>query len=114
MEPCIVVLTNLPDRETAATLARELVGQRLAACVNVLGVCTSVYRWQGRVETADEVPVLIKTRLALYAGVEQAIRRLHPYTLPEIIALRIEGGLPDYLAWLAVETALPADGIAAG
>jgi periplasmic divalent cation tolerance protein len=107
MDNFVAVLTNLPDRDTALALARALVERRLAACVNVLAPCSSVYRWRGAVESADEVPVLIKTRLALYPEVEQAIRELHPYEVPEIVALRLEAGLPDYLQWIASETAQP-------
>ena len=88
MEPVLLVLTNLPDRDARTSAgSRALVEARLAACVNVLGECTSVYRWKGAVETAAEVPVLIKTRESLYARVEDAIRSLHPYEVPEVIAL---------------------------
>ena len=104
MDQVIVILTNLPDREAALRLARELVAQRLAACVNVLAECSSVYRWQGEVENAAEVPVLIKTRAARYAEVEAAIRALHPYELPEIVAVPVERGLEAYLQWVADET----------
>lgn len=100
----LLVFTNLPDRESALALARALVDARLGACVNVLGGCTSVYRWQGAIETADEVPVLIKTRAALYETVEQAIRERHPYDVPEIIAVRVAHGLPAYLDWVAAQT----------
>jgi periplasmic divalent cation tolerance protein len=104
MEPVLLVLSNLPDRERALELARALVDEGLAACVNVLSGCTSIYRWQGAVETADEVPVLIKTRQSLYPHVEQAIRRLHPYELPEVIAVPVAAGLPAYLEWVCAET----------
>lgn len=104
MDKVIVILTNLPDREAALRLARELIAQRLAACVNVLAECSSVYRWKGEVENAAEVPVLIKTRAARYAEVEAAIRALHPYELPEIVAVPIERGFPDYLEWINAET----------
>jgi periplasmic divalent cation tolerance protein len=104
MEPVLLVLSNLPDRERALQLAAALVEARLAACVNVLGECTSLYRWRGAVETAAEVPVLIKTRESLYARVEQAIRKLHPYELPEVVALRVDRGLPAYLQWVAEES----------
>ena len=103
----LLVLTNLPNRETALSLARELIDSRCAACVNVLGGCTSLYRWQGEIETAEEIPVLIKTRAALYGAVEQAIRARHPYELPEIIAVPVSQGLPAYLAWVATETGAP-------
>jgi periplasmic divalent cation tolerance protein len=98
------VLTNLPDHEAAAALARALVERRLAACVNVLGAATSIYRWRGGVEKAQEVPLLIKTSAPLYARLEAAIRELHPYELPEIIAVPIERGLPEYLEWVLSET----------
>ena len=102
----LLVLTNLPDRESAMKLARGLVEGRLAACVNVLSGCASVYRWQGAIEEAEEVPVLIKTRAARYADLEAAIRGLHPYELPEIIAVPVVRGLPGYLQWVADETAV--------
>ena len=103
----LLVFTNLPDMEAAVTLARELVVRRLAACVNVLNGCTSIYRWKGAVEQADEVPVLLKTRAARYAEVEAAIRELHPYELPEVVAVPVGRGLPEYLEWVAEETAIP-------
>jgi len=103
----LLVFTNLPDRDAAMTLAQALVEKRLAACVNVLTGCTSVYRWKGEVERADEVPVLIKTRAARYEELEAAIRELHPYELPEVVAVPIVRGLPDYLDWVAEETAIP-------
>jgi periplasmic divalent cation tolerance protein len=104
-EPILVVLTNLPNRDAALTLARALVEQRLAACVNVMAECTSVYRWRDALESASETPVLIKTPASRYPALEQAIRRLHPYELPEIVALPVEAGLPDYLAWVVAEGA---------
>ncbi|MGH6690842.1 MAG: divalent-cation tolerance protein CutA [Gammaproteobacteria bacterium] len=106
MDDAIIVLTNLPDREAANRLARELVAKKLAACVNVLAECTSVYRWKGAIENAREVPVLIKTRASRYAEVEAAIRGLHPYELPEIIAVPVVRGFEDYLRWIADETSI--------
>ena len=106
-EETLLVFTNLPDRDAALVLARALVERRLAACVNVLGACTSVYRWQGNMEEAAEVPVLLKTRATRYAEVEATIRELHPYELPEIVAVPIVRGLPEYLDWVAEETAIP-------
>jgi len=102
----IIVITSLPDREAAANMARALVEKRLAACVNVLAACTSVYRWKDAIETAQEVPLLIKTRGALYPEVEAAIRQAHPYELPEIIAVPVIHGLPAYLEWAAAETTI--------
>lgn len=106
MDETLVVLTNLPDRATAVKLARELVERRLAACVNVLADCTSVYRWKGEIETAQEVPVLIKTRTALYDELEAAISEVHPYELPEIIAVPVVRGLADYLEWVSAGTSI--------
>jgi periplasmic divalent cation tolerance protein len=100
----LLVLTNLPDADAARALADHLVGERLAACVNILAPCRSVYRWQGTVEDAAEVPLLIKTTAARYAALEAAIRQRHPYELPEIVAVPIAHGLPGYLAWVATET----------
>jgi periplasmic divalent cation tolerance protein len=100
----LVVLTNLPDRASAERLARALVEQRLAACVNVLDGCTSFFRWQGSIETARELPVLIKTQRSLFARVQEAIRAVHPYELPEIVALTVREGLPAYLDWVRGET----------
>jgi periplasmic divalent cation tolerance protein len=101
----IAVLTNLPDSEAAFNLAREVVRLRLAACANVLSPATSFYRWEGKEEQATEFPVLIKSTRARYAELERAIRSLHPYELPEIIAWPIEAGLPAYLDWVAGEVA---------
>ena len=101
----LLVITNLPDAESARALATKLVEQRLAACANILSPCLSIYRWEGRLEEAEEVPLLIKISAPRYAALEEAIRAYHPYELPEIVAVRIEKGLPDYLAWVAASTA---------
>lgn len=101
----LLVLTNLPDAASARQLAGALVGARLAACVNILAPCRSVYRWQGKIEDAEEVPLLIKTTRERYAALEAAIRQNHPYELPEIVAVPLSHGLPEYLAWVAAETA---------
>ena len=102
----IAVLTNLPDSESAFNLARDLVHLRLAACVNVLAPVDSIYRWEGRIEQAREFPVLAKTTRDRYPEIEQAIRERHPYTVPEIVAWPIDGGLPAYLDWVGAETRL--------
>jgi len=100
----IAVFTNLPDHESAMRIAQALIEERLAACINVFPECMSVYRWKEAVEAAREVPVMIKTRQALYGKVEAAIRRLHPYELPEVVAVPVVRGLPEYLEWVAAET----------
>ncbi len=99
-----MILTSLPDLAAARKLAKLLVTQRLAACVNVLAPCSSVYRWQDRIETATEVPMLIKTVASRYSGVEAAIRANHPYELPEIISVPVVAGLREYLGWVNDET----------
>ena len=104
MSDTLLVITNTPDPETAEHIARHLVEGHLAACVNRLAPCRSVYRWEGEVEEAEEIPLLIKTTIARYPEVEAAIRALHPYELPEVVAVRVERGLPAYLAWVAQET----------
>ena len=101
----LLVVTNLPSRESAEILARSLVEERLAACVNILPPCRSVYRWKGSVEWADEVPLLIKTTQARYDALAAAIIAHHPYATPEIIALPVTRGLPDYLSWVAAQCA---------
>jgi periplasmic divalent cation tolerance protein len=103
----MIVLTNCPDLEVADRIARTLVEQRLAACVNRLAPADSIYRWQGAVERTVEIPLLIKTTAERYADVEAAIRALHPYQVPEIIAWPITAGLPQYLRWIADETQPP-------
>lgn len=100
----LVVLTNLPDRGAAERLADALIEQRLAACVNILAPCRSVYRWDGAVQHDEEYPVLIKTNADRYPALEAAIRAAHPYELPEIVAVKVESGLPAYLAWVTEET----------
>lgn len=100
----ILVLTNMPDQTSANSLAASLVNARLAACVNILAPCTSVYRWQGKVETSNEIPLMIKTCRTQYAALQQAIVQQHPYELPEILCVPISTGLPAYLAWLNEET----------
>ena len=103
-DAAIVVLTNLPDRESAKALARALVEGRLAACVNIGAAVESIYHWQGQIETEIEVPVAIKTRRVLYYKVEAAIRKIHPYELPEVVAVPITDAFAAYLDWIETET----------
>ena len=108
MDP-VIIMTNFPDRVSALALAKELVDQRLAACVNVLSECSSVYRWKNEIEHADEVPVLIKTLSQNYLQVESLVKRMHPYELPEIIAVPVVEGFLGYMQWIADETMPPPD-----
>lgn len=100
----LLVITNCPDEASANAIALAVVEARLAACVNILPRVQSVYRWQGAVESTSEIPLLIKTTAANYPALEKTIAGLHPYTVPEIIALPIAQGLPAYLNWVAAET----------
>lgn len=101
----LLVLTNLPDRAAAERLADALIEKRVAACVNILAPCRSVYRWKADVQHDEEHPLLIKTTVEAYPALEAAIRAGHPYELPEIIAVPVESGLPAYLDWVTAETA---------
>ncbi len=103
----LIVLTNCPDEDVADRLARTLVEQKLAACVNRLPAVNSVYRWQGSVERAVEVPLLIKSTRERLPEIQEAIRALHPYEVPEIVAIPVVAGLPAYLRWVVDETQPP-------
>ena len=109
MNETLLVITNLPDASSAARLAQQLVEARAAACVNQLATCNSTYRWQGKIETATEVPLLIKTTRAAYPHLEKLISKAHPYELPEIIAVPVIAGLPAYLGWIDNETMIAKD-----
>ncbi len=94
-------ISTAPTREEANTLASEMVGRRLAACVNILGPVASVYRWQGEVENSEEFLLLIKSTEECGAAIQQVLTELHSYKVPELICLPIEGGLESYLSWIA-------------
>lgn len=104
MTQALVVLTTLPEYAVAIRLAEELVGEKLAACVNILPPMTSIYKWKGKLERGQEHQLLIKTSLSCYLELEARIRRSHPYELPEIIALPVETGLSAYLDWMRMQT----------
>lgn len=106
MKTGLLVLTNLPDHDSAVRLAHTLVEAKLAACVNILAPCTSIYHWQGKTESTEEIPMLIKSTELAYPALELAIRQHHPYELPEIIHVPLTGGLPEYLQWLAAGTVI--------
>jgi len=103
MEP-LLIFTNYPSYQGAKDLARMLVESNLAACVNILPECMSVYYWDGKMENTQEVPLIIKTSAELYQQVESAIKRAHPYELPEIIAVSVVKGLPGYINWMLEQT----------
>jgi len=100
----LICLCTCPDADVAERIATALVEERLAACVNVLPAVTSIYRWQGVVERAGETMLLAKTTRERLAALGARIVALHPYELPEVVAVEAVGGLPDYLAWIAAET----------
>lgn len=107
--PVHIVFCTCPDPSTASRIADALVGERLAACVNVLPGVQSVYRWQGAVERADEVLLLAKTTAARLDALKDRVLELHPHELPEVIAVEAVGGLGAYLDWVAAETALESE-----
>lgn len=97
----LLVLSTFPDRGKAQRIAEELVAGNFAACANVGSAVDSFYRWKGEMETASEVLVYFKTTAARFADFEKKLRELHPYDVPEIIALALADGSPDYLRWVA-------------
>jgi len=96
-----LVLSTAPNAEEAERLARCLVEEGLAACVNIVPGLVSVYRWQGEIQREAECQLLIKCRATAYHALEKRLRELHPYELPEILALEVAQGLPAYLRWVA-------------
>jgi periplasmic divalent cation tolerance protein len=107
----MLVLTTVPDRDHAERIAQALVEERLAACVNILVPAVSIYRWQGALERADELPLLIKTAAARLPELERRLLALHPYDVPEIVAVPVSGGHSRYLDWVLAESgAAPAAG----
>jgi periplasmic divalent cation tolerance protein len=98
-----VAFATAPDWDTAARIARALVEERLAACANLVPGVRSIYRWQGRVEDAAEVLMVLKTRADRVDALGDRLRALHPYELPELVALPAAGGLAGYLDWVLEE-----------
>ena len=100
----ILILSTCPDSATAKQIAKELVAGKCVACVNIVPGLSSCFRWRDKVEFEDELLLLIKTVSGHYPAVEKTIKTLHPYELPEIIAISIEAGLVDYLHWIEDST----------
>lgn len=104
MEDFVVVLITAPSEDDAAKIANDIVASGLAACVNIIRNIRSIYSWQGKIEDEGEVLMLVKTRRERFHSLEKRVRELHPYTVPEIIALPIIEGSEAYLGWLKDET----------
>jgi periplasmic divalent cation tolerance protein len=102
--PVMIVYCTCPDAASAEMLSHALVSERLAACVNALPGVRSIYRWQGRIETADEVLLLIKTTDERLPALIERVHALHPNELPEVVAVEVSGGLAPYLHWVAEQT----------
>ncbi|MFV2057836.1 MAG: divalent-cation tolerance protein CutA [Thiohalomonadales bacterium] len=96
-----LVLTTCPDKDSAHTVAHSLIEGRLAACVSILPPITSIYRWQGKIESNEELMLLIKTKNSQFSAIKEQILDVHPYELPEIISVPISNGLDQYLRWVA-------------
>jgi len=103
----LIILNTCPDKESAIRVANFLVENRLAACVNIVPGLTSVYHWQGQIESGEECLLLIKSTRSAYDAVESAIRRIHPYELPEVIAVPLTTGFNGYFAWISSNIVLP-------
>lgn len=110
MPQAVIAFCTCPDAATAARIADALVGERLAACVSALPGVQSVYRWQGAVERADEVQLLIKTVASRMPALMARIVALHPYELPEVVAVEAAAGLPAYLEWISAQVSPDAGG----
>jgi periplasmic divalent cation tolerance protein len=104
MTDALLVFTTLPSADKAAELAKALVDERLAACANLLPAIRSIYRWQGKLQDENEVLVLLKTRAEHLERLKLRILELHPYEVPEVLAVPVEAGYQPYLDWIAGET----------
>ncbi len=104
MQPYIVCLVTINDRDRAAEIARILVEKKLVACVNIVPEIRSIYSWQGEICDETELLLIMKTRSDIFAELESTVKALHPYEVPEIIALDIRLGLADYLRWIDEST----------
>ena len=103
----LLAYSTFPDVQTARQIAQQLVSENLAACANILPAVESIYRWQGKIENADETLALFKTTSLAYSDFQERLKALHPYDVPEIICVKISSGLPDYLRWIDQNTVSP-------
>jgi periplasmic divalent cation tolerance protein len=104
MEEALHITTTADKKEIAEKIGRHLVEKRLASCVQIVGPMKSIYWWKGKMEETDEWLCMIKTRVSHYEAIEKEIMSLHPYEVPEIIAMKVERGLPGYMEWIMKET----------
>ena len=100
-EDAFLAVSTFPDQETARRVAHQLVTENLAACANIVPAVDSIYRWQGKIESAQEALAFFKTTATRYPAFQDRLTSLHPYDVPEIICLRIADGLPAYLQWVS-------------
>ena len=100
----IIVFITAPNEEEAARISHAIVGEKLAACVNIIRSVRSIYRWQGRVEDEQEVLMIVKTKRTLFERLQGRVKELHSYSVPEIIGLPVVEGSKQYLDWLGQET----------
>lgn len=104
MTEYIIVFITAPNEKEAASLSQTIVGERLAACVNIIPSVRSIYRWQGRIEDEQEVLMIAKTKKSLFERLEDRVKELHSYAVPEIISFPLADGNEAYLDWLGQET----------
>lgn len=102
----LVILITVPSRREAVRIGQAIVKKKLAACANILSPVTSIFRWKGRIEKSREALLIVKTTGRRYAALAKLIGSIHPYEVPEIIALKVTKGLPRYIAWVQRETAI--------
>ncbi|MCW8846831.1 MAG: divalent-cation tolerance protein CutA [Gammaproteobacteria bacterium] len=114
MPTILMVYCTCPEDTTAAQIASILVEERLAACANRIPAMSSTFRWQDKVQTNSEVQLILKTTDRVYPALEKRILELHPYDLPEILAIEVQGGLPGYVEWIVDSVRLPGDDSASG
>lgn len=100
MDEVVIVYCTCPDKKVADSLAQLLLEARLAACINLIDSISAIYRWQGKIERSEEVLMMIKTTSKRYAALQVKLKKHHPYEIPEIIAVPVTHGLPDYLDWV--------------
>jgi periplasmic divalent cation tolerance protein len=100
-EQVLLAFSTFPEAETARKVVREMIEARLAACGNILPPIHSIYRWKGKLESSEETLVIFKLEAERYGDFEAKLRALHPYEVPEIISVKVDSGLPEYLRWVA-------------